>query len=117
MKTFAEVAQWHVGAAEAFDDPAEPVCQLFFRWQSDLSTGMPGSELTCGIANDKTYLLIGPEFPSLPIEIQIGEPEISREGQLVKFGAAPIAPGVWSLSPSMNARGLIHGFVVLYGVP
>jgi hypothetical protein len=28
-----------------------------------------------------------------------------------------IVPGVWALNPSLNIPGVIHVFVLLYGVP
>lgn len=34
-----------------------------------------------------------------------------------RSGPSRSAPGIWCLSPSLNVPGLVHAFVVLYGVP
>jgi hypothetical protein len=118
VKTFGEVATWCAGASEEFDDPSVPVCQLFFRWQEDLAT-YGGDELACGILDGEFVLVLGPGFPSLPMPVKAGQPQIRREPavELEAYGAELVSPGVWSLAPSLNAEGLIHAFVVLYGVP
>lgn len=116
MKTCPEVAEWCDGAARAYGDPSVPVCQLFFRWQSDLKR-ISGQDLVCGIHNGDVILGLGPAFPPLPLRVATGEPTFNEHDELTAFGAEVIAPGVWALTPSLNAEGLIHGFVVLYGVP
>lgn len=122
MRTFSEVLAWCDGAAEAYGDPAAPVCQLFVRWCDDLERyvarleGAADGELACGLAGGRPTLVLGPAFHLLPLPIQKGAPELEG-GDLVMFGAKLITRGVWALAPSLNVPGLIHGFVILYDVP
>lgn len=116
MRTMAEAMEWHHGAATAFGDPAEPVCQLFFRWQENLAQ-YNGGELACGMHDGELTLLLGPVFPPLPMPVQAGAMRVKNVDKLEAYGADRIGPGLWSLEPSLNAEGLIHGFVVLYDVP
>lgn len=116
MKTFSEVTEWMRGADLEFGDPSLPICQLFFRWETDLR-GYRGDELVAGIgAAGGVVAVIHPAIHRLPLPIEPDGPRIT-EGELVAFGAERITAGVWALSPSLNAEQLIHGFVVLYGVP
>lgn len=113
MKTFADVAEWCAGAAMQFGDPSAVVCQLFFQWREDLRAA--AGDLACGLHGDEVALVLGPDV-ALPIPLQLGEPEISDEG-VITFGTDLIAPGLWAVTPSFNMPGVIHAFVVLYGVP
>lgn len=110
-----DLEQWFAGACAEFSDPSEPICQLFFRWQDEIDA-YAGEELVCGAANGEFVLRLGPRFPSIPLAIE-PEPRIGEDGALQAFGAEEIAPGVWSLSPSLNVPEFIHGFVVFYDVP
>lgn len=116
MKTFAEVAEWCAGAAEQLGDPSLPVCQLFLRWQDQL-VAINGNELVCGWIDGRLVPLLGPHFPPLPMEIMPGDYELDENGELKKYGAELVTKGVWALSPSLNAEGVIHAFIVLYDVP
>lgn len=115
MKTFADVAQWCADAAEDLGDPSIVVCQLFFRWQDDLHA-YRGSELACGMLDGELVLLLRPEVSPLQVSIE-DAPKVDGDGALLAFGAEQITRDVWALTPSLNAPGLIHAFVVLYGVP
>jgi len=115
MKTFAEVEDWVAGAYRLYGDPSVPVCQLFFRWVDDLTA--VGEDLVAGLVDGELVLLLGPEFPPFPMRVANGRLQMNERGELVAYGAAKIIPGVWALKPSLNAPGLIHGFVVLHGVP
>lgn len=122
MKTFDQVAAWLRGASEEFGDPSAPVGQLFARWQEDLLEidRRPGADVVCGIGDanlqhGEVALILGPGF-ALPLPLAT-EPQLNSAGELCAFGASSIAPGLWALTPSLNAEGLIHVFVVLYGVP
>lgn len=116
MKTFRAVSEWCAGAAEELGDPSAAVCQLFFRWQDDLRA-VDGVDLVCGLHEGSLTILLGPKFPALPIPVEVDGPRLDERGGLACFGVEPIAPGVWALTPSLNAQGLIHAFVVLYEVP
>lgn len=117
MTSCAEVERWIVGAAQKYGDPSKPVCQLFFRWQ-DLQRGdLLGPDLACGFVDGQVMLLCGPDIPPLPVTIVHGAPQVTARRQLLAYGATRIAPGVWSVAPSLNVAGVIHGFVVLYDVP
>ncbi len=116
MRTFAEVADWMAGAAARYSDPAEPVCQLFFRWQDNLEA-YRGEELACGVVNGELVLVLNPVLPQLPLPVQLGEPTIRDGVELEVYGAELVTTGVWSIVPSLNVEQLIHGFVVLHGVP
>lgn len=116
MKTFAEVAAWHAGALEQFGDPAAPVCQIFVRWQEGLDGADRGEDVVVGPIDGGLRLVLGPRS-SLPVRIKSGEPQISDEYELSAFGAELVVDGVWALTPSLNVEGVIHAFLVVYGVP
>ena len=115
MKTFAEVTDWCAGAAEAFGDPSVTVCHLFFCWHDDLNA-YRGQELACGMIGDELVLLCGPDFPPFAIPVSTGQMQVEND-ELTAYGAERITRDVWAITPSLNAVGIIHGFVVLHGVP
>lgn len=117
MKTADQVSRWCGGAAEQFGDPSVPVCQLFLRWQEVLSVPRGDDALVCGMLDGELVLLLGPEFRPFPIPLLVGDMQLDDAGDLEAFGADRIAPGVWALTPSLNAEGAIHAFIVLYDVP
>lgn len=112
MKTRAEMLQWIEEAAATLGDPAIAVGQAFFRWDPKWRDG--GEDLACHEEGGGIALVLG--GTAIAVRVQLGEPKITPNG-LEAFGATPIAPGVWSLSPSLNLPGIVHVFVVLYGVP
>jgi hypothetical protein len=114
VKTLTEIQDWCAGAEEEFGDPATPVCQIFARFVSDLSR-YHGDEIVCGMEKGELVLWL-PQIP-VPFSILTGKPDISRNGELMAFGAEMISLGVWALTPSLNMPGIIHAFVVLYDVP
>jgi hypothetical protein len=113
MKTCAQLVAWIEGATAELGDPAEAVGQAFFRWAENWRTS--GEDLVIGREGQETMLVLG-AGAAIPFPIKAGEPEISDEG-IVAFGAEEITPGVWAVTPSLNVPGLVHVFVVLYGVP
>lgn len=120
MKRFDELRQWLRGAEEAFGDPSRPVCQLFFRW-SELSCSPAQQELICTRSQNvgEITLWMAPVMP-LDVSVAEGDARITRieaDSAIKAFGAKRIAPGLWYLNPSFNFPGVIHAFVVLYGVP
>lgn len=117
MKSCEDVLKWCVGAAEEFGDPSIPICQLFFRWQDQLTAGKCGNDLACGMSNGELVLYLGADFPLLPIQIENGQPRIDDIHGLIAFGAEMVTASVWQLTPSLNAVGMIHAFVSLYDVP
>lgn len=115
MKTFASLAQWCAGATVELGDPAEAVCQAFFRWQDHLQPD--GQDLVCGMQGDQVVICLTPHV-ALPVAVQTGEPRLNEGGDALEaFAIDQVVPGMWSLRPSLNIPGLIHAFVVLYGVP
>lgn len=116
MKTCAEVAAWCAGAAEEFGDPSAPVCQIFLRWQ-DEPEAYRGDELVCGMNHGDLALLLGEGFPPFQFPVVAGRPQLDERGYVMAYGASCVTAGVWAITPSLNALGLIHGFVVLHGVP
>lgn len=114
MITFAELVEWCAGAKQSFGDPSAAVGQVFVRWRADM-TKIQGPDMAVGMIDDEVALALGPDFEFLPIEIA-RKPVIMEEG-LVAFGGTEVTPGVWALSPSLNIPGVLHVFVVLYGVP
>jgi hypothetical protein len=117
MKTYKELVAWHLQALQTFADPAEPVCQMFFRFvrhdqaQQALRTGdlicwMDGPELMLQISSDE----------ALPLPIKIGRCELA-EDHVQRYGSQRVTHGVYAISPSLNIQGLVHGFLVLYDVP
>jgi hypothetical protein len=118
VRTFAEVAEWCLGAFEAYGDSSVPVCQLFFRWQPDLQNfdGRGDDEtLVCGMVMGEFVLVCGPPA-IIPLPVRTGEPEVTDE-EVISYGAVRVVEGVWAIAPSLNLPGFIHGFVVVYGVP
>jgi hypothetical protein len=113
LKTFTEVSDWCIGAAELFGDPAIPICQLFVRYVADVA-GYRGEDLVCGGAS--LALWLAPEL-SVPFAISKTGPHQNALGELVAFGAQRVVPGVWFLTTSLNIPNVIHAFVVLYDVP
>lgn len=116
MKSFAELAEWIDGAIEEFGDPSVPVCQIFVRWQQNLPA-YRGTDLACGLVNGNAALILTPAFRPLVLPLSAGDAEIGERGELVRFGAKAVTPGVWALDPSFNDPGFVHAFIVLYDVP
>lgn len=115
MKTIQELTEWIEGAAEEFADPSEPIAQIFCKWVEPLEI-YRGDELVAGTLNGTSYLRLGPGA-MLPVQIQTGrQGTIDQEG-MPTYGAQPIAPGLWSLTPSLYIPGFVHAFVTLYNVP
>lgn len=120
MRTIREVEEWRELIAEEYGDPAAAVCQLFARYVEGDHRPKSATELFelfCFYdGEDGLVLWLGPELV-IPLDISSAGPEIYGEGELLKFGAERVAPGLWSLNPSLNMPGEIHGFVTLYDVP
>lgn len=114
MKTAAYVAHWCIGAEQEFGDASAAVCQLFFRFQE--VAGAPGEDLVCRLDSEHLVIALGPGV-DIPLPVQFGPAEIGASGELDSFGLEQIAPGLWALTPSLNIPGVIHAFIVLYGVP
>lgn len=111
MKTHAEVGAWIRGAAGEFGDPSIPVCQLFFQYV-DILTGQP-RQLTGYFSDGVLFLEIcGAAFP-----IRVVGEHATVEDVGCEYRGTRVIPGVWSLTPSLNIEGFVHGFVVLYDVP
>lgn len=115
MKSCERVTEWREGAALEFGDPAVPVCQLFFCW-TDLFAAYQGDDLVCGTMLGQFGVRLGPG-EMIPMSVVEGNPVLDMIGCVAQFGATKIADGLWSLTPSLNLPEVIHGFVVLYGVP
>lgn len=115
MRTVAGLEAWLIGAKEEFGDPSVPVCQLFFRWHSNLE-GYSADELACSVINDELALVMchGIEPELLPV--RMGEPDMTAD-ECTCFGLQRITPRLWTLTPSFNAPGYLHAFIVLYDVP
>lgn len=123
MNTYGEVAEWRANAIGNLQDlltGEQPVCQLFFRWINGLILScqyQQQSDLICGLSTDGEIALFFGLGEMLSIPVQPGPPKLHPEGDVAQFGAQRIAPGLWSLSPSVNLPDLIHFFAVLHGVP
>jgi hypothetical protein len=131
MKTMREVAAWIEGGLRQFGDPSEPVGLLFARYtlvmrqaETDV-VWTPGPESLFDAAaplGGMLWLAHGADgWLDLPIAAR---PALSPSSCLDHpavtvhaFGAELIADGLWALTPSLNVLGLLHVFVVLYGVP
>jgi hypothetical protein len=111
-----DVEVWRAGALLECGDPSDPVCQMFFHFQADL-VRYDGEALACGYTRDDLLVLLGATASPLPVPVRCGDPVIAPTGELDAFGLSPITGDVWALSPSLNLPGVLHGFVVLYGVP
>lgn len=116
MKTYADIMQWCDGALERFGDPSRPICQLFYRWDGNVS--LPTSDdLEFHAESKELRLPIFKSRKAITLPVGTGQPVIGEDGDLVTFGLEEITEGVWKLTPSLNIPGIIHAFVVLYGVP
>jgi hypothetical protein len=69
-------------------------------------------------------LRIGGEFYKMPVHD--GEPEgeavdvapgVKSWGEMERYGLSRLGPGVWMLTPSLWAPGVLHAFIVLRDVP
>ena len=111
-----ELAEFLEAAEEGLGDPASSVCLILARW----------CEGPC-IAPDIIARWDG-NAVQLQIVQQRGEPasfslRISEEGPgiegatLQAFGARKFTGGAWALEPSLNLPGVLHGFIVITGVP
>lgn len=116
MKRAAQLLEWIKGAAAEFGDASVPVCQMFLRWEQDLDA-YEGEDLACGLIDGQLAIDLGPQLGQHPIEIETTGARVDDQGRLAAFGVEPIAPSVWSLTPSLNMPPVVHGFIVLYGVP
>ncbi len=118
MKTFDELQQWIAGAEEEFGDPAVPICQLFLRWTSEDLLFYKGDDLAVGLDRGRRpqYSIALAKGASFALPGIAEAPDIS-DGSIKAFGAQKIAPGIWSLNPSLNLPMLLHAFIVFYGVP
>ena len=116
MLTADDVEIWRAGALLECGDPSDPVCQMFFHFESDL-VHYDGAALACGCTPDGVLVLVGATASPLPVPVRVGDAAIAATGELEAFGLSPITGDVWALSPSLNLPGVLHGFVVLYGVP
>lgn len=120
IRTHEHLLAWRTGAAEQFDDPSEPVCQMFFRWIERHVPHVPHSndDLRCCMAEGALVLFLEPDrmWP-IPLERPLTAKPVLQGGQLISYGLEQITADVWALAPSLNIEGLVHGFVTLYGVP
>jgi hypothetical protein len=120
VKFWRDVEEWQISAAEHFDDPSIPVCQFFFRWREDLAAVIEhkawADEIVCGMIDGELVLWLGPNMPSFPMPVRLGALEVEN-GELKTYGLDQITKGAWAMDPSLNAEGVIHGFIVLHGVP
>jgi hypothetical protein len=100
---------------------------LFFRWINGIFPLRAGTmerqlwlgddELISGVLEDGSVAIVFSPGVPLPIPIVAGKPKIGIGGDVESFGAKRIAAGLWALSPSLNIPEVIHGFIVLHGVP
>ena len=118
IKTIVHLQEWIVGASHLYEDAADPICLMFFRWM-DRPEAYRGEDLVCGnlVAGEMDLWINPSESAALPVPVRFGEQVIDPTGVLVSFGVERIGPGVWAMTPSLNVAGLVHGFVVLYEVP
>jgi hypothetical protein len=116
MKTFREIDEWCEGAAKEFGNPSLACGQAFLRYV-EKAERYRGEDLVFATDGMRITLMLG--FVDFPVEIPISEdgPEVNAFGEAVSFGAELVAPGLWSLTPSLNIPGLIHVFIALYAVP
>jgi hypothetical protein len=116
MKTLREIEEWCEGAEKEFGNPSLACGQAFLRYV-EKPGGYYGEDLVFCTDGRRVTLMLG--FADFPVEIPLSEdgPEMNAWGEAVSFGAERVAPGLWSLTPSLNIPGLIHVFVTLYDVP
>ena len=115
LTTIGEVAEWREGVTNELGDPSLAVCQLFFRWVA-APRARRNDDLVCGLEDRVVLLRFGAStFIYLPVDSE--SPRLRSHGSVASFGAKRIAPGLWSLFPSLNIPGGIHAFIALHGVP
>lgn len=120
MRTQAELLEWCGGAEREFGDPAAVIGQIFVRYQP---TAYPRTGDITAVYNHRLSRLSIDLFGAengldsvFPVALHVDGPEFTDDS-LVAFGVSEIAPGLWSLTPSLNVPELLHVFVVLYAVP
>lgn len=114
MKTSEELFEWCSGAEQTFGDPAVPIGLVFLRYVPTVS-GYDGADLVATSDGDALVVRFAPE-----VIVRLNVSEAGPEGddeQLRVFGLSQIAPGLWSLCPSLHLPGFLHAWVVLYDVP
>jgi hypothetical protein len=116
MKFISEIEEWCAGAAAGFENPAEPVGQMFARFVS--VKPQRTKEIVAAwepLSNEIAFTM---PRGWLPLEVNIDGPQIDPETQsLTAFGLELICPGLWTLRPSLHIPGQIHMFVTIYDVP
>jgi hypothetical protein len=87
-----------------------------FEWRDTkaIQSGPPGPEPM--VKGTATGYYCGPGFTPFALTVALGEPEMTEHGVLT-YGAERVTAGVWAITPSLNVVGVIHGFVVIHGVP
>jgi hypothetical protein len=115
MKLLSEVEHWLKGTALEFEDPAEPVCQIFARYTE--SKPVVYDEVLARWQSGSILLELQKGF-FMPMGVNVEGPQVHPSlGTLEAFGVEKICPGMWEMTPSLNVPGLIHAFVTLYDVP
>jgi hypothetical protein len=109
---------------EATGDPAAGTCLMFVPWMPAVLTenNKPVDYVAAWDAGTGVMLLDfvdGQQRRALPLEISMEPPLLRRvlEGAMVRYQARKICNGIWALNPSLNIPEMMHGYVVLHGVP
>lgn len=119
MRTQRELAEWCVGAIGKFGDPAEPVGQIFARYQSLTEVAALKTPadylLTCTYKVGTLSLRIDPDC-EIPMRIDMAGPVFDGD-RLQVFGIEQITAGLWALKPSLYVSNTFHAFVIVYDAP
>lgn len=119
MKTQQELAEWCVGAIDKYGDPAEPVGQIFARYQGLTEVAAlratPDGLLVCTFEANTLALVIDPDC-IIPLRVDAAGPVFDGE-RLQALGIELIRPGLWALNPSLYIPKSFHVFVTIYDVP
>jgi hypothetical protein len=115
MKTIDEFQEWCAGARAELGDPSLATGIIFARYLPTLGA-CDGADIAATYEESSHLILYLVPDGVIRLAISIDGPE-ANAGQLLVFGVEAIAPGLWTLFPSVNLPDFVHAFVVLYDVP
>ena len=111
-----ELAEFLEAADEGLGDPASSVCLILARWSDGPCTTPDIIARWDGTAVQLQIVQPDGDPVSITLRIEEAGPVID-DTTLQAFGARKFTGGAWALEPSLNMPGILHGFVVITGVP
>ncbi len=113
-----EATAWQIAVHTALGDPAQRTALLCLPWMREFPplAGGYGASFIGHRDGRGVFEIHGFAQEAIPITFDTKGMNV-EDGELADFGIEKLDHGTWAFSPSMNVPGLIHGFVVIHGVP